>query len=143
MLSRLGEIGGALSNGWITVWPTQLLALIWLAWVVSWVVAASWSARTKTHVRTRDSWVYRLPILLGAILLSPWTSQALGESRIYDPGDFGTYALAGLGAYRDQGEFPGAERVFERALALPFHTRLTDSDLDRVAAALDKLVSHH
>ena len=55
----------------------------------------------------------------------------------------GTYALAGLGAYRDQGPFPGAARVFERALALPFHTRLTDSDLDRVAAALDKLVSHH
>jgi protein-S-isoprenylcysteine O-methyltransferase Ste14 len=96
MLSRLGEIGGALSGGWITVWPTQLLALIWLAWVVSWVVAASWSGRTKTHVRTRDSWVYRLPILLGAILLSPWTAQALGESRIYDPGDLGTYALAVL-----------------------------------------------
>jgi perosamine synthetase len=55
----------------------------------------------------------------------------------------GTYALAGLGAYRDQGHFPGAARVFERALALPFHTRLTDSDLDRVAGALDKLVSHH
>ncbi|HEX7626948.1 MAG TPA: DegT/DnrJ/EryC1/StrS family aminotransferase [Gaiellaceae bacterium] len=55
----------------------------------------------------------------------------------------GTYSLPLLGAYRDQGEFPGARRVFERALALPFHTRLTDGDLDRVAAALDKLVSHH
>jgi dTDP-4-amino-4,6-dideoxygalactose transaminase len=55
----------------------------------------------------------------------------------------GTYALHLLGAYRDQGDFPGATRVFERALALPFHTALTDSDLDRVAEALDKLVSHH
>ncbi|MGZ4290029.1 MAG: DegT/DnrJ/EryC1/StrS family aminotransferase [Gaiellaceae bacterium] len=55
----------------------------------------------------------------------------------------GTYSLPLLGAYRDQGEFPGARRVFERALALPFHTRLTDSELDRVADALDKLVSHH
>jgi perosamine synthetase len=55
----------------------------------------------------------------------------------------GTYALQLLGAYRDQGDFPGAARVFDRALALPFHTRLTDGDLDRVAAALDKLVSHH
>ena len=55
----------------------------------------------------------------------------------------GTYSLPLLGAYRDQGEFPGARRVFERALALPFHTRLTDGELDRVAAALDKLVSHH
>jgi dTDP-4-amino-4,6-dideoxygalactose transaminase len=55
----------------------------------------------------------------------------------------GTYALHLLGAYRDQGDFPSATRVFERALALPFHTRLSDSDLDRVAEALDKLVSHH
>ena len=55
----------------------------------------------------------------------------------------GTYALPLLGAYRDQGEFPGARRVFERALALPFHTRLSDSELDRVAEALDKLVSNH
>ena len=55
----------------------------------------------------------------------------------------GTYALHLLGAYRDQGPFPGASRVFERALALPFHTRLTDGDLDRVVGALDKIVSSH
>ncbi len=55
----------------------------------------------------------------------------------------GTFALHLLGAYGDQGEFPGARHAFEHALALPFHTRLTDAELDRVAAALDKLVSHH
>jgi perosamine synthetase len=55
----------------------------------------------------------------------------------------GTYSLPLLGAYRSQGEFPGARRVFEQALALPFHTRLSDTDLDRVAEALDKLVSNH
>jgi dTDP-4-amino-4,6-dideoxygalactose transaminase len=55
----------------------------------------------------------------------------------------GTYALQLLGAYRDQGDFPGAARVFERALALPFHSRISEGDLDRVAEALDKLVSHH
>jgi dTDP-4-amino-4,6-dideoxygalactose transaminase len=55
----------------------------------------------------------------------------------------GTYALNLLGAYREQRDFPGATRVFERALALPFHTRLRDTDLDLVAEALDKLVSSH
>jgi dTDP-4-amino-4,6-dideoxygalactose transaminase len=55
----------------------------------------------------------------------------------------GTYALPLLGAYADQGVFPGARRVFGRALALPFHTRLTGGEQDRVAEALDKLVSHH
>ncbi len=48
----------------------------------------------------------------------------------------GTYALHRLSAYRDQGSFPGADECFERALALPFHTRLTDAELDRVAEAL-------
>jgi dTDP-4-amino-4,6-dideoxygalactose transaminase len=48
----------------------------------------------------------------------------------------GTYALHLLGAHRDQGSFPGAQAAFARALALPFHTRLSESDLDRVAEAL-------
>ena len=45
----------------------------------------------------------------------------------------GTYALQRLSAYRDQGPFPGADAAFDRALALPLHSRLTDADLDRVA----------
>lgn len=53
----------------------------------------------------------------------------------------GTYALHRLSAYRDQGSFPGADECFERALALPLHTQLTDSELDRVAEALDSVVS--
>ncbi|HEX3453401.1 MAG TPA: DegT/DnrJ/EryC1/StrS family aminotransferase [Gaiellaceae bacterium] len=53
----------------------------------------------------------------------------------------GTYALHRLSAYSDQGPFPGADHAFERALALPFHTRLTDSDLDRVVEALTQVVS--
>jgi perosamine synthetase len=52
----------------------------------------------------------------------------------------GTWALHRLGAYAAQGPFPAADRVFERALALPFHTRLTDSDLDRVADVLSRVV---
>jgi len=48
----------------------------------------------------------------------------------------GTYALHRLSAYRDQGSFPGADACFERALALPFHSQLSESDLDRVAEAL-------
>ena len=52
----------------------------------------------------------------------------------------GTYALPLLGAYRDQGFFSGAEHAYEHALALPFHTRLTESELDRVAEALRRLL---
>jgi dTDP-4-amino-4,6-dideoxygalactose transaminase len=53
----------------------------------------------------------------------------------------GTYAVHRLAAFRDQGQFPGASRAFDRAVALPFHTRLTASDIDRVAGALTRLVS--
>jgi protein-S-isoprenylcysteine O-methyltransferase Ste14 len=94
MLSGLGDIGRAIFSGWIVTWPTKLVALIWLAWVVSWVVASFWSGRTKTHVRTRDSWVYRGPILLGAILLMPTTARILGATPLYDVGTLGTCALA-------------------------------------------------
>jgi perosamine synthetase len=45
----------------------------------------------------------------------------------------GTYALHRLSAYADRGPFPGADAAFERALALPLHARLTESELDRVA----------
>ena len=45
----------------------------------------------------------------------------------------GTYALHRFTAYADQGPFPGADAAFDRALALPLHSRLTDADLDRVA----------
>jgi protein-S-isoprenylcysteine O-methyltransferase Ste14 len=82
------------ASGWIATWPTKLLALIWLAWVISWVGASFWSGRTKSHVRTRSSWTYRLPILLGAILLSPWAAASLGDKPLYDPGNAGTYMLA-------------------------------------------------
>ena len=53
----------------------------------------------------------------------------------------GTYALHRLGAYRDQGSFPGADAAYERALALPLHTKLTDAELDRVADALARALA--
>jgi dTDP-4-amino-4,6-dideoxygalactose transaminase len=53
----------------------------------------------------------------------------------------GTYSLPLLSAYRDQGEFPGARAAFERALALPFHSALTDAELDRVADALRRALA--
>jgi dTDP-4-amino-4,6-dideoxygalactose transaminase len=53
----------------------------------------------------------------------------------------GTYAVHRLAPYADQGPFPGADHAFERALALPFHTRLTESELDRIAEALTAVVS--
>ena len=88
------EILAAVFSGWIVTWPTVLLSLIWLCWVASWIAASFWSGRTKSHVRTIDSWVYRLPILLGAILLTPPIERLLGARQLYDIGNAGTYLAA-------------------------------------------------
>ena len=51
------------------------------------------------------------------------------------------FQLTGPATHQNQGPFPGADSCFEQALALPFHSRLTESVLDRVAEVLDSVVS--
>jgi dTDP-4-amino-4,6-dideoxygalactose transaminase len=63
--------------------------------------------------------------------------SALREAGIQ--AQIGTYALHHLGAFRDQGPFPGADACYDRALALPFHNRLTEADIDRVSGVLTGL----
>ena len=83
-------------SGWIVTWPTSLLALVWIVWLISWVAGSFWSARTEKRVMTRDSRAFLVPIVAGAVLLSPWTAQALGEKPVWHPGTVGVYALAAL-----------------------------------------------
>ncbi len=83
-------------SGWTATWPTQLLAVIWIAWVISWVLASFWSGRTKKHLMTWDSRRYRIPILAGAVLFTPWTSQVLGEKPLWQFGNFGVYVMAAV-----------------------------------------------
>jgi perosamine synthetase len=51
----------------------------------------------------------------------------------------GTWALHRLEPYRAQGDFPGADRAFERALALPFAATTTEAEVERVASVLTSL----
>ncbi len=94
MLSIPGQIIASIFSDWVVTWPTALLSLIWLAWVTSWIVASFWSGRTKAHVPTLDSWAYRLPILMGAILLMPPVERLLGVAQLYRLGEAGTYVVA-------------------------------------------------
>src|SRR5712675_920168 len=70
-------------SGWTTTWPTQLLALIWLAWLASWFAASFWSGQTQKQVMTLESGRYRIPILVGGILFTPWTAEILGEKPLW------------------------------------------------------------
>jgi perosamine synthetase len=62
---------------------------------------------------------------------------ALAEEGIET--QIGTYALNRLSAYQGRGSFPGADRAFERALALPFATTTTEAEVARVYAALERV----
>jgi protein-S-isoprenylcysteine O-methyltransferase Ste14 len=81
-------------GGWTTTWPTELLALIWVAFLASWVGASFWQGRTKKQVMTLDSQRYRLPILVGGILYTPWIAQALGWKPLWVLGNTGIAVAA-------------------------------------------------
>ena len=63
--------------------------------------------------------------------------DALREAGI--EAQIGTWALHRLEPYRPQGSFPGADRAFERALALPLATTTTEAEVERVADVLTRL----
>ncbi len=81
-------------SGWTKPWPPQLLAIIWIAWLVSWVAASFWSGRTQQQVLTWNSRDSRIHIFVGAILFTPWTAEILGEKPVWQFGDAGIYVLA-------------------------------------------------
>jgi protein-S-isoprenylcysteine O-methyltransferase Ste14 len=83
-------------SGWTATWPTQLLAIIWIVWLISWVVASFWSGRTQKQVMTSDARTYRIPIFAGGILFTPWIAQLLGEKPLWQFGDLGIYVAAAL-----------------------------------------------
>lgn len=83
-------------SGWTATWPTQLLAIIWLLWLASWVAASFWQGQTKKHVMTLASSRYRLPILAGAVLFTPWTAEVLGEKPLWQFGNAGIYLLVAI-----------------------------------------------
>lgn len=76
--------------------PSAILDLIWIAWLISWVAASSWSGLTQKRVATLPTWTYRAAMIAGGILLIPSTPWLLGEQQIWEIGHDGAYALAGL-----------------------------------------------
>jgi protein-S-isoprenylcysteine O-methyltransferase Ste14 len=80
----------------VIIQPNQTFEVVWIAWVASWIAASFWSNRTAKRAITIETWLYRTIIFAGALLIAPWTGQALGESRIWPMSDYGAYALVGL-----------------------------------------------
>ena len=80
----------------MTIQPNQVLELIWIGWLISWIAASFWSARAQKRAATLEIWTYRAAMIAGGILLVPWTSPMLGEKPIWEVSYGGAVALAAV-----------------------------------------------
>jgi len=80
----------------VIVHASEAFEVIWIGWVVSWVAASLWSGRTEKRAATRETWIYRIVIFAGAILIAPWTAQILGERPTWQVGYYGAYEFVGV-----------------------------------------------
>jgi protein-S-isoprenylcysteine O-methyltransferase Ste14 len=76
--------------------PRLAFAVIWIAWLVSWLAAALWARRTEKRVISLGTLFYRIVILAGAALLTPWAARKLDATPLWRVGFAGAYTLAGL-----------------------------------------------
>jgi protein-S-isoprenylcysteine O-methyltransferase Ste14 len=76
--------------------PGEAFKVIWIGWVASWVAASWWSGRTERRAATCETWIYRIVIFAGAILIAPWTSRALVERPTWQLGYYGVFGLVGV-----------------------------------------------
>lgn len=80
----------------MTFGPNQIIDLIWIVWLASWVAASFWSGRTQRRVGNLETWTYRAAMIAGGILLFPGTERALEETPLWHLGVRGGYAFAGV-----------------------------------------------
>jgi protein-S-isoprenylcysteine O-methyltransferase Ste14 len=80
----------------VKIQANQVLEIIWIGWLMSWMAASFWSARAQKRVTTLETWTYRAAMIAGSILLLPWTGPLLGEQPIWEISHTELYALAAL-----------------------------------------------
>jgi protein-S-isoprenylcysteine O-methyltransferase Ste14 len=80
----------------VTIQANQVLEIIWIGWLMSWVAASFWSYRAQKRAATLETWTYRAAMIAGGILLVPWTGPLLGEKPIWEVSYAGGYALAAV-----------------------------------------------
>jgi protein-S-isoprenylcysteine O-methyltransferase Ste14 len=73
--------------------PSEAFEVIWVGWFLSWMAASFWSSRTEKRAATRETWIYRVAIFTGVVLMTPWAARVIGEARIWEVGSDVAYAL--------------------------------------------------
>jgi protein-S-isoprenylcysteine O-methyltransferase Ste14 len=80
----------------VTIQANQVLEIIWVGWLMSWVAASFWSGRAQKRATMLETWTYRAAMIAGGILLVPWTGPLLREKPIWEVSYVGGYALAAV-----------------------------------------------
>jgi protein-S-isoprenylcysteine O-methyltransferase Ste14 len=77
---------------WMGYWPDGAIYIPWDIWIVTWMVAALWSARTVNRPNRSGEVLYRVLTLAGfVLLLAPAFRRVSGHLEIVDwPGVLGT-----------------------------------------------------
>ena len=81
----------------MTIRPNQVLELIWIAWLISWIAASFWSTSMRKRAAAHETWTYRAAMIAGSILLVPWIAPPLlGEKAMWEISYGGALALAAV-----------------------------------------------
>ena len=73
------------------IYSSEAFEVIWIGWVVSWIAASVWSGRTAKRAATYKTWLYRIVIFTGAILIA-----RLGQRRRWATDEFGRLVITAL-----------------------------------------------
>jgi protein-S-isoprenylcysteine O-methyltransferase Ste14 len=74
--------------------PRAVFPIIWIAWIISWIVAAFWASRAEKRVVTWENFLYGVILLAGAVLFTHWAARRLHMVMLWHVGYAGAYALA-------------------------------------------------
>ena len=80
----------------VAIQANQVLEIIWIVWLMSWVGASFWSDRAQKRATTMETWTYRAAMIAGGILLVPWIGQLLEKKPIWEVGHAAMYVLAAV-----------------------------------------------
>lgn len=78
------------------MYPHQVIPLLWLGWVLSWLAAALWSNRTEKRAGVGGEIVYRVPMLAGTVLVFVPAHGYQGPLRLWNIGWTGAWICVGL-----------------------------------------------
>ena len=92
----MSVVGSLWSVRTVAFQANQVLEIIWIVWLMSWVGASFWSDRAQKRAMTMETWTYRAGMIVGGILLVPWIGQLLEKKPIWEVGHAGMYVLAAV-----------------------------------------------